>query len=167
MTAKELKKLLNLKPLQREGGYFTTTYRAAGRVPREALPARYDDDRRLGSAIYYLLTPDTFSALHRLASDEIYHFYLGDPVTLLLLHADGRSETVTLGQDIGAGQRVQFTVPWGCWQGSYLRPGGAFALMGTTMSPGFHEADFELGHRETLSRAYPARRALIERLTRG
>lgn len=167
MTAEELKKILNLEPLRCEGGYFTSTYRSSEQISRETLPPRYDSARRFSSAIYYLLTPDTFSALHRLKSDEIYHFYLGDPVTLLLLHADGRSESVVLGQDIKAGQRVQFAVPWECWQGSYLQPGGSFALMGTTVSPAFHDADFELGHRSALVRAYPESRALIERLTRG
>ena len=166
MTAEELKKLLNLSPLPVEGGYFIRTYCALEVVPQEALPSRYGGDRVFGTAIYYLLTPDTFSALHRLKSDEIFHFYLGHPVTMLLLHPGGQSEVVTLGQDIGAGQRVQVVAPRGSWQGSFLQPDGAFALMGTTMSPGFDPADFELGDRQALVRSYPDRRPLIERLTR-
>jgi len=166
MTVEKLKKLLNLSPLPVEGGYFAETYRAPEVVPPAALPSRYTGDRAFGTAIYFLLTPDTFSALHRLKSDEVYHFYLGDPVTMLLLHPDGEAKVITLGQDIEAGQRVQVVVPRGRWQGSFLQPGGAFALMGTTMVPGFDPADFEIGDRQALIRHYPNRRPLIERLTR-
>ena len=165
MTAEELKRLLNLSPLPVEGGYFAEAYRSPEVLSPAALPSRYSGDRNLSTAIYFLLTPDTFSAMHRLKSDEIYHFYLGDPVTMLILHSGGKSEVVTLGQDIEAGQRVQFLVPRQSWQGSRLQSGGMFALMGTTMSPGFDMADFELGDRQTLLAAYPGRRRLIERLT--
>lgn len=166
MRVEELKELLNLSPLPVEGGYFAQTYRAPEVVAQAALPPRYSGDRVFGTAIYFLLIPDTFSALHRLKSDEIYHFYLGHPTTMLLLHPDGTSEIVTLGQDIGAGQRVQVVVPRESWQGSFLQPGGAFALMGTTMAPGFDPADFEIGDRQALIRSYHDRRPLIERLTR-
>jgi len=165
MTVERLKKLLNLVPLPVEGGLFSETYRSSEKVPQASLPSRYSGDRVFGTAIYYLLTPDTFSALHRLKSDEIYHFYLGGPVTLLLLRPDGESEIITLGQDIGAGQRVQAVVPRGSWQGSFLQPGGAFALLGTTMAPGFDPADFEIGDRRRLISSYPDQQPLIERLT--
>ena len=166
MTAKELKKLLNLVPLPVEGGYFAETYRSSESLPQAVLPSRYDGGRSFGTAIYYLLIPDTFSALHRLQTDEIYHFYLGDPVTMLFLHPDGGTEVITLGQDIRARQRVQVVAPRESWQGSFLQPGGAFALMGTTMAPGFDPADFEIGDRQALVRAYPDQRPLIKRLTR-
>lgn len=166
MTVEELEELLNLSPLPVEGGYFAETYRAPEVVPQAALPSRYSGDRVFGTAIYFLLTPHTFSALHRLKSDEVYHFYLGDPVTMLLLHPDGKSEVITLGQDVKAGQQVQVVVPRGSWQGSLLQPEGTFALMGTTMAPGFDPADFEIGDRQALSRTYPDRRPLIERLAR-
>src|SRR5207245_2095434 len=107
------------------------------RLPAASLPARYGTDRWAGTAIYYLLTPDTFSALHRLPTDEVYHFYLGDPVEMLQLWPDGSGRVGTLGQDVRAGQLLQVIVPRGVWQGSRLRPGGAFALLGTTMAPGF------------------------------
>jgi predicted cupin superfamily sugar epimerase len=157
--------VINLVPLPVEGGFFAETYRSSEKVPPAALPSRYSGDRVFGTAIYYLLTPDTFSALHRLKSDEVYHFYLGSPVTLLLLHPDGESEAITLGQDIEVGQRVQAVVPWGSWQGSFLQPGGAFALLGTTMAPGFDPTDFEIGDRQRLISDYPDRQPLIERLT--
>ena len=122
----------------------------------------------VGTAIYYLVTgsPDGFSALHRLRTDEVYHFYLGDPVEQLLLHADGRSEVVVLGHDIAAGQRVQHVAPRDSWQGTRLREGGRWALLGTTMAPGFDFQDYEAGDRATLSTAYPHEAARIAALTR-
>lgn len=168
VTAQELIRHLNLKPLPVEGGYFSETYRAAEKIPADALPARYAGAKLFGSAIYYLLTSeaDCFSAIHRLATDEIYHFYLGDPVELLLLYPDRRSEQVVLGPEVLGGQQVQFAVPRDVWQGSRLVPGGNFALLGTTMAPAFDPADFVAGDRAQLLREYPAQAELIRRLTR-
>jgi predicted cupin superfamily sugar epimerase len=103
--------------------------------------------------------------LHKLVSDEIYHFYLGDPVTMLQLHPDASSEVITLGQDILNGQRIQATVPKGTWQGAFLNQGGNFALLGTTMAPGFGLDDFELAGREELLKQYPHQRELVLKLT--
>jgi uncharacterized protein len=158
--------LLGLAPHPREGGHFAETYRSDERVPPGALPARYAGARALGTAIYYLLTPETLSPLHRLASDEIFHFYLGDPVEMLLLHPDGSSGVALLGTDLAGGMRPQRVVPRGVWQGARLRPGGRWALLGTTVAPGFEYADYEDGRREELLAAYPAQTRLIEALTR-
>lgn len=166
MTAEEIMRLLGLKPLPREGGYYVETYRAAEFIPPGALPARYRAAKPAGTAIYYLLTPETFSALHRLPTDEIYHFYLGDPVELLQLRPDGSGSVLTLGPDLAAGQRPQIVVPRGVWQGSRLEPGGRFALLGTTMAPGYGEEDYEPGRREVLTQEFPAFAALIQALTR-
>jgi predicted cupin superfamily sugar epimerase len=166
LSAKELIALLGLRPLPVEGGYFRETYRSADRLPAAALPARYGADKSAATAIYYLLTPDTFSALHRLPTDEVYHFYLGDPVEMLQLWPDGTGRVVTLGQDLKAGQLVQTVVPRGVWQGSRLRPGGAYALLGTTMAPGFEFADYEAGDREELVIQYPVFASRIQGLTR-
>jgi predicted cupin superfamily sugar epimerase len=123
-------------------------------------------DRNYCTVILYLLTPDTVSLLHRIKSDEIFHFYLGDAVTMLQLHPDGCGEVIVLGQDIFNGHRVQVAVPHGTWQGCLLNPGGEFALMGTTVAPGFEFADFEPANRGKLLEQYPAYRDLIIRLTR-
>ena len=157
LTAGRLIELLGLAPLPVEGGRFRQTYVSDETVAASALPSRYGRDKTLGTAIYYLLTdePDSFSALHRLPTEEIYHFYLGDPVEMLLLHAGGASENVVLGSDILAGQSVQFVVPRGAWQGSRLRAGGRFALLGTTMAPGYDPADYEGGRRQELMDLYP------------
>ena len=154
-----------MKPLPHEGGYYVETYRCDEKISPTALPARYTGERNLSTAILYLLTPDMFSALHRLRSDEIFHFYLGDPVTMLQLHSNGSSEVITLGQDIFNDQRVQVTVPKNSWQGCFLNEGGKFALMGTTIAPGFEFADFELAQREELLERYPGQRDLILKLT--
>ena len=167
LTAGQIIELLGLEPLPEEGGLFRQTYRSAEQVPAAALPPRYTAPRQFATAIYYLLTdePDSFSALHRLKSDEVYHFYLGDPVEMLLLHPDGSSERILLGRELAAGQQVQFVVPAGAWQGSRLIRGG-FALLGTTMAPGYEQDDFELGKREDLLRDYPGQAELIRGLTR-
>jgi predicted cupin superfamily sugar epimerase len=168
MTAKELIEHLKLEPLPVEGGYFRQTYRSDETLARRALPERYPSERVFGTAIYYLLSdePDCYSALHRLPTEEIYHFYLGDPVELLLLRAGGRSERVVLGPNIFGGQQVQYVVPRGVWQGSRLRPGGQWALLGTTMAPGYDPSDYEGGEREALLQQYPHEKDLIRALTR-
>ena len=118
LTADDIIRLLDLRLLDGEGGMFAETYRAAESIPRAALPGRYTSDRAFASAIFYLLTPDTFSHIHRLKSDEIFHFYLGDPVTMLQLHPDGTSGMITLGHDIAKGERLQVVVPHSTWQGT-------------------------------------------------
>lgn len=165
MDAQTIIKQLGLKP-HPEGGFFHETYRSCEKIAARALPTRYRSERNVSTAIYYLLTPDSFSSLHRLRSDEIFHFYVGNPVTMLQLHGDGRGETITLGQDITAGQQLQVIVPRDIWQGMFLNDGGEFALLGTTVAPGFDFADFEIGDRSDLIRQYPTSAAMIERLTR-
>jgi len=166
MTADEVKDLLQLEPLTIEGGFFRETYRSRVSVPQEYLPQDRHGPRSIGTAIYFMLTPETFSALHRLTGTEIFHFYLGDPVVMLQLLPDGSSQTVRLGTDLAAGQRPQVVVRGRVWQGSRLAPGGQWALLGTTMSPGFDYADFELGDREQLSAQYPGAAEMIQRYTR-
>jgi predicted cupin superfamily sugar epimerase len=165
LTARDLIDLLGLVPLAEEGGHFRQTWAADSAI---APGGRHPTARPVGTAIYYLLSdaPDSFSALHRLPTDEVYHFYLGDPVDQLLLHPGGRVERVVLGPDLLAGQRVQHVAPRGAWQGSRLRPGGRVALLGTTMAPGFHPSDYEAGVREVLVREYPAAAPDIVALTR-
>lgn len=130
------------------------------------MPARYAGARSAGTAIYYLLTPDGFSALHRLRSDEVFHFYLGDPVEMLQLFPDGAGRRVVLGTDLDRGMRPQVIMPRDVWQGSRLCAGGRFALLGTTVAPGFDVADFDPGRRDELVAAYPDFAELITALTR-
>ena len=123
--------------------------------------------RALHTAIYYLLTPDSFSEMHLLPGDEMFHFYIGDPVETLQLHPDGSSDIVTLGQDIAHGMKLQHVVRGGVWQGSRLKPGGRYALLGTTMSPGFAYEDYESGSASELIAQWPDCAAMIRELTRN
>jgi uncharacterized protein len=165
-TAEELIRLLRLEPLPREGGWYRETHRSALQLPAAVLGPHYLSPRSAGTAIYYLLTPETASALHRLPTDEVFHFYLGDPVEMLQLGPLPRDggRIITLGPDILAGQHVQTVVPAGVWQGSLLREGGSFALLGTTMAPGFDFADYEAGERSVLAAAFPEFAERIGRL---
>jgi predicted cupin superfamily sugar epimerase len=156
-TADRLIAALGLRPLPREGGYYRETYRSADRLPA---------GKALATAIYYLLTPDTFSALHRLPADEVFHSYAGGPVRMLQLPPGGPGRLVTLGPDVLGDQEPQVVVPRGVWQGSFLLPGAAFALLGTTMAPGFDFDDYEAGDRAALVQQYPDHVDLIRRLTR-
>jgi predicted cupin superfamily sugar epimerase len=166
MSADDVIRLLDLKPQPLEGGFFRETYRSLDRVPVHALPGRYRSAKSSSTAIYYLLTQQTFSALHRLPTDEVYHFYAGDPVELLLLGVHGTGSVVMLGNDLAAAQQPQVVVARGVWQGSRLRPGGAWALLGTTVAPAFDFEDFEVGNGTELATEYPAHAELIRALGR-
>lgn len=165
MTADQIIKRLNLKPLPVEGGLYYETYVSNEKIKAEHLPDRYKNDKSFSTAIYYMHTPETRSLMHRLPSDEVYHFYLGDPVQMLLLYPNGNASIIYLGQDIMSGQRLQFLVPAGVWQGSFLLEGGRFALMGVTVSPGFDFSDYEAGNRDELKKRYPRYSGLIDKLT--
>jgi predicted cupin superfamily sugar epimerase len=166
MSAEEVIKALGLQPHPKEGGFFRETYRSDEALASGALAPRYRAERSVSTVIYYLLTPDTYSALHRLKSDEVFHFYLGGSVRMLQLFPEGGGETIVLGPDLARGQRLQVVVPRGVWQGSFLEA-GAFALMGCTVAPGFDYADYESGPRDALLAQYPQFADLIRRLTPG
>ena len=123
--------------------------------------------RPYGTAIYYLLEAGTFSEMHVLASDEIFHFCLGDPVEMLQLHPSGGSTVLTLGADLQAGQQVQLVVPAGVWQGTRLVGDGKVALLGCTVTPGFDFADYRSGKFAELSAQWPAEAERIRKLTRS
>jgi len=157
-SAKEVIERLGLSPLPKEGGYYRETYRSA----RVFEPVGFPGRRSFGTAIYYLLTSETSSAMHRLPGDEVFHFYLGDPVEMLMLYPDATSEIIVLGPDLDA-MRVQHVVPAGTWQGSRVVEGGDWALLGTTMAPGFDFADYEQGTRKLLE-MYPDRADILRQL---
>ncbi len=164
----KLKDHFQFIPLPVEGGFYKQTYKAGELLPDDLLPAGCEGPHPMGTVILYFYTddPDSFSAIHKLPLDETYHFYMGDPVEMLLLYPDGKTERVILGQDVLNGQRVQFTVPRGVWQSSHLLPGGQYALAGTTMSPGYADSDYLGGDRDEMIRLYPQEADLIRTLTR-
>jgi predicted cupin superfamily sugar epimerase/quercetin dioxygenase-like cupin family protein len=153
-----------------EGVWFAETYESADRIDGAALPARYGGrSHAAGGAIVAVETGAAFSALHRLKTDETWHFYAGDPIDLLLLNPDGTSRHVRLGTDVMAGETPQFTVPAGVWQGSSpVSPKGTgCSFFGTQMAPAFAYEDFEIGYRDALTRLYPAEGKRIAELTRA
>ena len=160
VTADMLIDRLGLEPLPGEGGYFRETYRAVDRV----------GEKSWSTAIYYLITPEQFSTLHRLPTDEVWHFYTGDPVVQLrLTEEDGQVQEFVLGQDLYSRptQFLQTMVPAGIWQGTRLAPGGKYALLGATMAPGFDFEDLELGDPEKLCQQFPHHQSLIRTYTRS
>src|SRR3974390_3103891 len=161
MTANEIKALLKLDPHPVEGGFYRRTYTSAGTVD---LPR---GNRAQGTAIYYLLEAGTFSEMHVLESDEIFHFYLGDPVEMLQLYPDGRTAVLILGPDLTAGQQVQVVVPAGVWQGTRLIGDGKVALLGCTVTPGVDFADYRHAQYAELVASWPAQAERIRALTRS
>jgi predicted cupin superfamily sugar epimerase len=149
-----------------EGGYYRETYRAAERVAKGALPQRFGGDRAFSTAIYFLLAGNDFSALHRIKSDEVWHFYDGAPLTVHVIDLEGRYSAVKLGRSLEDGQVPQAVVRAGCLFGASVVDRRSYALVGCTVAPGFDFADFELPRREDLFRHYPDHRTIIERLTR-
>jgi predicted cupin superfamily sugar epimerase len=146
-----------LTPLPSEGTLFASTYRSTTDVPGggpcgTAIVAMYCND------------PLSHSLFHRLLVDEVWHFYGGDPLRLVLLHADGSSREVIMGPDPLAGHCVQLVVNAGVWQAGHLVAGGRYALFGCTMAPGFTDAMYEGGARDVLAARYPDRRDDIARL---
>lgn len=167
MTAREVKKMLGLEPHPREGGWYVRDYESGERVSSEAFAdGRYDGARWTGTAIYYLLEPDTFSEMHRLKSDEIFHHYAGDAVEQLQLAEGEPGRIVVIGKDLAAGERPQVVVRRGVWQGARLRAGGEWALLGCTVSPGFEFEDYEAAERESLIVMWPKWGREISALTR-
>lgn len=161
MTAEEIIERFNLKPLPNEGGYYTETYRASEKI--SDLPKRYESPRNFSTAILYLITPDSFSKLHRVKSDEIFHFYLGDPVEMIKITEDGNVKTEILGTDILKNQSPQVVVEKNIWQATKLLPGGNFALLGCTVAPGFDFADYQHGNKDTLINRFPKLKNFIEK----
>ena len=144
-----------------EGGYYRETYRSSGRIPGEVLPASFSGERNYSTAIYFLLEGGQYSAFHRIASDECWHFYQGIPLHIYVLHPSGELETIVLGNPV-----FQAVVPAGCWFASRPSEPEGFCLVGCTVAPGFDFADFEMAAAETLAGKYPAHASLIRELCR-
>lgn len=160
MNVTELIEQLQLAP-HPEGGYFRETYRAAESVGATALFRRFTGERSISTAIYFLLEAGQCSHLHRIRSDEVWHFYAGDPLDVMEIDGAGELKVTR----IGTGGVYQHVVPAGVWFGAAPAEGGRFALVGCTVAPGFDFADFELADRAALLREYPRHQDWIRRLT--
>ena len=146
-----------------EGGYFRETYRSQELVTPAA--SRYAGPRAASTAIYFLLRSGEISRLHRLRSDEVWHFYAGSSLTLHLLFASGKYETIRLGDAVANGEQLQAVIPAGCWFGATVSRPGSFTLVGCTVAPGFDFQDFEMGSRAALTQQFPQHQELVALLT--
>jgi len=144
-TAEELITLLNLVK-HPEGGWYREVYRAEEVIQKAALPGRFSGDRCVCTAIYFLLQSGNVSALHRIQSDEIWHFYNGMPLTIHVITPQGKYYHIHLGSNLAAGEMFQCVVPAGCWFGAEV-PGEGHALVGCTVAPGFDFTDFEMASK--------------------
>ena len=150
-----------------EGGSYTRTYTAAITLPHEVLPAGFNGPRPVATAIYFLLESNQFSAMHRIASDELWHFYYGDPLLVYEIDTAGKLTQHLLGNNPHNNETFQCTINAGSWFGSAPQPGGNYSLVGCTVAPGFDFADFQLGERSALIQLYPHHAGIIEMLTRS
>ena len=164
LTAKEIMATLGLER-HPTCGFVAETYRSSLKIPEKALPEAYEGVRPYASALYFLVTPDAQIVLHRIRSDQLYHHYLGDSLEVLLLYPDGKGEVVTVGSDLGAGERPQLFLPGGTFHTSRLAAEASYALLASTEWPGVEPPDVEHGDIEALMEAYPDFREEIRAFT--
>ncbi|WP_298758348.1 cupin domain-containing protein [uncultured Psychroserpens sp.] len=157
-------KQLELQP-HPEGGYFKETYRSSGEIKNDSLGDNYNGQRNYSTCIYFLLTSDNFSALHRIKQDEIWHFYDGSPIRLHVISESGIHTEHLIGNDLNKGEVPQYIVPSGCWFAAEVIDKNAYSLVGCTVSPGFSFEDFELKSRTELIALFPDKETIITRLT--
>jgi len=149
-----------------EGGYYKETYRSEEGIKAEHLPNRFTDNRNFSTAIYFLMPGNTFSAFHRIASDEVWHFYDGDPIDIFVISEMGELEILKLGNKLAEGQQFQHLVKAGNWFASQCSKADGYSLVGCTVAPGFDFADFELANKVALLQQFPQHAAWIEKLCR-
>lgn len=158
VNAEKIIEYLNLKPLPIEGGFFREVYRSAKSIPSL--------DRCFATHIYYLVTPEDFSPLHKVNSDELFHFYSGDPVEQIQISPNGDLIKCRLGSNLLDQENPMAVVPAEHWQGLRLAEGGAWALLGCTVAPGFEYQDLQMGDRGELLKIFPRHADLITRFTK-
>jgi len=155
----------NLQP-HPEGGYYKRNYQSKIVIGKEALPNRFEGDRFLSTAIYYLLEQGDFSAFHRLKSDECWHFYAGGCLNLFVITDDGNLQKILLGNNALNNETPQHTVHAGLWFAAAPCISVDFSFAGCTVAPGFDFDDLEFASRNELIKTYPSHKEIIERFTR-
>ncbi|MEZ4887760.1 MAG: cupin domain-containing protein [Chitinophagales bacterium] len=150
-----------------EGGYFRRTYQSSLTLPSTALPKHFKESRLAASAIYFLLTTESFSAFHQLQADELWHFYAGSTVTLYLIHPDSTLQTIEVGDPLtNPNASFQALIPAQTWFAAAVTTADSYALVGCTLAPAFDFEDFELAEKQTLLQQYPQHSTWIERYVR-
>lgn len=167
MTGSTVDELIRRLDLSRhpEGGWYRESYRSVESIAASALPERFGGSHAFCTAIYFLLERGRISTLHRIKSDEVWHFYAGAPLTVHAFTPQGEHLELKLGPDFAAGESFQSVVAAGCWFGAEVSGPGEYSLVGCTVAPGFDFADFQLGNRSDLLSAYPLHEEIINRLT--
>ena len=154
---------LNLKA-HPEGGFFNETYRCVESVKKENLPPRFSGDRAHCTSIYFLLTSENYSALHKIQSDEMWHHYEGSTLEIYSIDDNGKLIIHALGKNLENNEQPQLVIKAGEWFGSKVKDKDSYALVGCTVSPGFDFADFELGDKNELLQKFPQHKEVIEKL---
>lgn len=165
MNVEFLVKKLNLEP-HPEGGYYKEQYRSTNFLPKNALPNGFLGDRTIATAIYFLIEKNNFSTLHKIKSDEIWHYYYGDALEVIEIDENGVLTITAIGNNLLEGETFQYTVKANTWFGSRVKGGGNFSLVGCTVAPGFDFNDFELATKEALIMQFPQHQKIINELTR-
>jgi predicted cupin superfamily sugar epimerase len=162
LTAAQIIELLRLEPFH-TCGFVSETFRSNLQIPADVLPPEYGGSRPLGGVLYFLVTAQAGVRLHRIRSDQMYHHYLGDPLEVLLLYPDGRSEVRIVGPDLAAGMRPQLMIPGGTFHAGRASTTDGYALLGTSVWARAEPSDVEMGDPERLMAAYPSARTEIAR----
>ena len=165
MTVETLVKILDLLP-HPEGGFYKETYRSPLKLSAQCLPSDFSGERNIATGIYFLIEKGNFSALHKIKSDETWHFYFGDALDVIEIDETGNLKITAIGSDLLKGESFQYTVKANTWFGSRVRSGGNFSLVGCTVYPGFDFADFEMAKRSVLINQFPQHTSIITELTR-
>lgn len=163
-SVSDIIKRLQLQP-HPEGGYFKETYRSQGIIPNDSLDQAYSGDRNFSTAIYFLLTSDSFSAFHKINQDEIWHFYDGSPIRLYMISPEGELSSQLIGSNLEQGELPQFVVPGGYWFSAEVVNSKSYSLVGCTVSPGFSFEDFVMLPCEDLVKMFPEHREMIIKMT--
>src|SRR5688572_6677825 len=154
LSTEEVRKLPELTP-NATCGYVRVTFISKQRIAPGGLPAPFSDGRPMGSALYFMLTPDEPVKLHRIRNDQLYHYYIGDPIEVLMLRTDGTHELHVVGPDLRNGQKVQLYIPGNTFHTARVIGKRRWFLGASTEWPGVEPADVELGHADELAARYP------------
>ncbi|MES2567694.1 MAG: cupin domain-containing protein [Bacteroidota bacterium] len=165
MNVENIVQELNLLP-HPEGGYYKETYRSELKVSQSCLPADFSGERNIATGIYFLIEKGNFSALHKIKSDETWHFYYGDALEVIEINEKGELTQTKIGPDLRNGEKFQYTVKANTWFGSRVSSKGNFSFVGCTVYPGFDFQDFKLGKKHELILQFPEHSGIITELTR-
>lgn len=155
LTAEEIRTLLKLEP-NATCGFVRVTFLSKQSIAPGGLPAPFAEGRPLGSGLYFMVTPEAPVRLHRIRNDQLYHYYLGDPLEVFLLHADGATERIVVGPELRSGERVQLLIPGNTFHTARLIGRRRWFLGASTEWPGVIPADVEIGNLDELAGKYPA-----------